>query len=148
MLPRIFDIFTQVDRSLERSQGGLGIGLTLVKRLTEMHGGDVTVLTVGRKGAMEALRKALAMGAARAVHVADDALRGSDARATVEVLAATLRKVEFDLAFVGADTSDGARRRRRRRGRRATRTSLPFICIGDRAERRRRPHPSHHGDGL
>jgi len=76
-------------------------------KLTETHGGEVTVLTVGPQGATEALRKALAMGAARAVHVADDAIRGSDTRATVEILAAALRKLEFDLAFVGADTSDG-----------------------------------------
>jgi PAS domain S-box-containing protein len=41
MLPRIFEMFTQVDRSLERSQGGLGIGLTLVQSLVEMHGGTV-----------------------------------------------------------------------------------------------------------
>ncbi len=41
MLPRIFEMFTQVDRSLERAQGGLGIGLTLVRRLVEMHGGSV-----------------------------------------------------------------------------------------------------------
>ncbi|MDY3562637.1 PAS domain S-box protein [Gemmata sp. JC673] len=47
MLPRVFDMFTQVGTSLERSQGGLGIGLTLVRRLVEMHGGSVTVESPG-----------------------------------------------------------------------------------------------------
>jgi CheY-like chemotaxis protein len=41
LLPQIFELFTQGDRSLDRSQGGLGIGLTLVQRLVEMHGGEV-----------------------------------------------------------------------------------------------------------
>jgi CheY-like chemotaxis protein/anti-sigma regulatory factor (Ser/Thr protein kinase) len=47
MLPRIFDLFTQVDVSLDRSQGGLGIGLTLVRRLVELHGGSVSVASEG-----------------------------------------------------------------------------------------------------
>ena len=42
ILPRIFDLFTQAERSLDRSQGWLGIGLALVQRLAEMHGGTVT----------------------------------------------------------------------------------------------------------
>lgn len=47
-LPRIFDMFSQVDRSIERSTGGLGIGLALVKGLVEMHGGTVTARSAGQ----------------------------------------------------------------------------------------------------
>jgi CheY-like chemotaxis protein len=47
MLHRVFDLFTQVDRSLDRSYGGLGIGLTLVRRLVDLHGGTVTVASEG-----------------------------------------------------------------------------------------------------
>jgi PAS domain S-box-containing protein len=47
LLPRVFDLFMQVDRSLEKSQGGLGVGLTIVKRLVEMHGGSVEAHSEG-----------------------------------------------------------------------------------------------------
>jgi CheY-like chemotaxis protein len=43
----VFDLFTQANRSLDRSQGGLGVGLTLVRRLVEMHGGSVTAHSEG-----------------------------------------------------------------------------------------------------
>jgi signal transduction histidine kinase len=47
MLPVVFDMFMQVDRSAKRSQGGLGIGLTLVKNLVELHGGSITAHSDG-----------------------------------------------------------------------------------------------------
>jgi two-component system CheB/CheR fusion protein len=47
MLHRVFDLFTQVNPTLDRSQGGLGIGLTLVRKLTELHGGTVTAMSEG-----------------------------------------------------------------------------------------------------
>jgi PAS domain S-box-containing protein len=63
-LPRLFQMFSQVERSLERSQGGLGIGLTLVKRLVEMHGGKVEVRSEGPgKGAEFVVRLPVAAGA-------------------------------------------------------------------------------------
>jgi signal transduction histidine kinase len=47
MIPRIFGLFTQAASSLNRSQGGLGIGLTLVRRLVEMHDGRISVVSEG-----------------------------------------------------------------------------------------------------
>src|SRR5262249_41559222 len=47
MLPRIFDLFVQAERRLDRSQGGVGIGLTLVRRLVELHGGRVEAHSEG-----------------------------------------------------------------------------------------------------
>jgi signal transduction histidine kinase/CheY-like chemotaxis protein len=47
MLPRVFDLFTQIDRTLDRSQGGLGVGLTLVRSLVELHGGTVQASSPG-----------------------------------------------------------------------------------------------------
>jgi signal transduction histidine kinase/CheY-like chemotaxis protein len=47
MLPRVFDLFAQEERSLDRSQGGLGIGLTLVRSLVQQHGGSITAESSG-----------------------------------------------------------------------------------------------------
>jgi CheY-like chemotaxis protein len=47
LLPRIFDLFVQSDRSLDRSEGGLGIGLSVVQRLVRMHGGEVSAASAG-----------------------------------------------------------------------------------------------------
>lgn len=47
MLPRVFDFFAQSDRAMRKAQGGLGIGLTLVRRLVEMHGGTVQAVSDG-----------------------------------------------------------------------------------------------------
>jgi signal transduction histidine kinase/CheY-like chemotaxis protein len=63
LLPRIFDLFTQGERTLARSQGGLGLGLTLVHRLVDMHGGSVTAASEGiGKGALFTVRLPLTDG--------------------------------------------------------------------------------------
>ena len=70
MLPKIFDMFVQVDSSLERSYGGLGIGLTLVKTLVEMHGGKVEAKSEGMGAGSEFIvRLPVAEGGAEAALV-------------------------------------------------------------------------------
>jgi electron transfer flavoprotein beta subunit len=76
-------------------------------KLTEAHGGEVTVVSMAPTSGPETMRKALAMGAHRGIHVTDPALAGSDHVSTARVLAASLKDVEFDLVLAGADTSDG-----------------------------------------
>jgi CheY-like chemotaxis protein len=62
MLPKVFDVFTQVDRSIARSHGGLGIGLTLVRRLVAMHGGTCEAHSDGPdKGSEFVVRLPLAL---------------------------------------------------------------------------------------
>jgi len=73
-LDSIFEMFTQVDRELERSQGGLGIGLTLVKRLVEMHGGSVEARSAGEgRGSEFVVRLPVLVGAPEAVSPAPSA---------------------------------------------------------------------------
>jgi two-component system CheB/CheR fusion protein len=105
MLSSIFDLFTQVDRSLDRSQGGLGIGLTLVHRLVEMHGGRVQAFSAGANQGSEFVVRLPALagetpheasnnGAAalsarcpRCVLVVDDSADGADSLAVLLRLA-------------------------------------------------------------
>jgi electron transfer flavoprotein beta subunit len=74
--------------------------------LKEKHGGEVTILTVGPERATESIRKALSMGADKAVHVLDDAIHGSDVIATAKVLAKALGSVEWDIAIAGSEATD------------------------------------------
>jgi electron transfer flavoprotein beta subunit len=73
----------------------------------EAQGGEVTVLTVGPDSATDAIRKALSMGADKAVHVVDDAIHGSCAVQTSAVLAAALQQMDYDLVLMGATSTDG-----------------------------------------
>ena len=76
-------------------------------KLTEQHGGEVTLLTMAPPNGVETMRKGLAMGAHRGVLVTDPALAGSDQWSTIEVLVAALKELEYDLVLAGFDTSDG-----------------------------------------
>jgi electron transfer flavoprotein beta subunit len=75
-------------------------------RIAESHDGEVVVFSLGPARVGEALRKALALGAARAVHLADDAFAGGDALATGRALAAALQREEFDLVLTGSQSDD------------------------------------------
>jgi len=76
--------------------------------LKEAHGGEVTVVSVGPERAGEAIRKALSMGADKAVHVSDPALHGADLIQTAKVLAAAIGRVEgAELVIAGNEASDG-----------------------------------------
>lgn len=75
-------------------------------KVKEAHGGEVTVLTMGPAKATDTIRKALAMGADKAVHLVDDALHGSDALSTSYALAETLKRIGFDLVILGTESTD------------------------------------------
>ena len=75
-------------------------------RLAEAHGGEVTILTMGPEKASESIRKALSMGADKAIHLIDDGLAGSDGLHTSAALAAVLGRTGFDLVIAGAESTD------------------------------------------
>ncbi|HKN54601.1 MAG TPA: electron transfer flavoprotein subunit beta/FixA family protein [Amycolatopsis sp.] len=77
-------------------------------KIKEAGEGEVTVISVGPDRATDAIRKALSMGADKAIHVSDPALHGSDAIATAKVLAAAIAKAGgYDLIIAGNESSDG-----------------------------------------
>jgi len=116
-LPTIFDMFTQVDRSLEKSQGGLGIGLTLVRQLVAMHGGNVEARSEGQgKGAEFVVRLPMAsvvplrssasdQGEQRACTGACRILVADDNRDAAESMSAVLRLMGNEVRTV----NDGMR---------------------------------------
>lgn len=84
MLPKIFDLFAQVERTLDRSEGGLGIGLTLVRRLVEMHGGKVAAHSDGIGRGSEFI--------VRLPRLSHTSSGGSATSASVEAATATRKK--------------------------------------------------------
>src|SRR4051812_5432483 len=75
-------------------------------RIGEANGGEVTVLTMGPEKSVETIRKALSMGADKAVHVVDDGLHGSDALAASDALAQAPRTIEHDPVIPGVESTD------------------------------------------
>jgi electron transfer flavoprotein beta subunit len=75
-------------------------------RLSDSCGGSVTVVTVGDDEAEEALHRALAMGAERAIRVATEGFEGSDATGIARALCRVIRKLDVDLVLTGAQSSD------------------------------------------
>jgi PAS domain S-box-containing protein len=124
MLNEVFEMFAQVDRTLDRAQGGLGIGLSLVQRLTELHGGTVTAHSPGLGcGSTFTVRLPL-LDAAESVSAAQDTpAREESKRAALRILVvddipdvADVMKMLLDLegfetqvAYSGAAALDSAR---------------------------------------
>src|SRR5438105_8400667 len=82
-------------------------GLEAGLQLAEAHGGKVTVVSMAPEKGLDAIRKALAMGAAKGVLVSDPSLAGADALTTAKVLAAAIRREGFDLVITATESTDG-----------------------------------------
>ena len=111
---------TEVERSLKPGEGTVDrasadgvinyldeFAIEEALKLAEANGGsEVTILTMGPAKATDSIRKALSMGADKAVHVTDEALAGSDALASSLALAEALKHVGFDLVVFGCESTD------------------------------------------
>src|SRR5438552_6995662 len=83
-------------------------GVEMGLRLAEAAGeGEVTLVSMAPNGEVSGLRTALAMGAAKAILVSDDALKGSDALTTARVLAAAIQRANPDLILAATESTDG-----------------------------------------
>src|SRR6202011_1518629 len=82
-------------------------GVEAALQLVEKHGGEVTVVSMGPERGLDAVRKALAMGAAKGILISDEGLRGSDALTTARVLAAAIKREGFDLVTPPTESTDG-----------------------------------------
>ncbi|MGA2294298.1 MAG: electron transfer flavoprotein subunit beta/FixA family protein [Acidimicrobiales bacterium] len=107
--PQSFDSSNYLDRSGklildEADTYGVEMALQLVDKAGE---GEVTVVSMGSGADLAGVRNALAMGAAKAVIVSDESLRGSDALGTAKVLAAVIRRLSPDLVLAATESSDG-----------------------------------------
>ena len=81
-------------------------GLEAALRLVEQHGGETVAVTMGPPAAADALRRAMAMGADRSIHVSDGALAGSDVLGTARTLAAAIRAEQPDLVICATESTD------------------------------------------
>ncbi|HYU83937.1 MAG TPA: electron transfer flavoprotein subunit beta/FixA family protein [Kribbellaceae bacterium] len=88
----------------ELDENAIEAALTIAENTGDSQ---VTVLTVGPDQAVDAVKKALQMGADAGAHVVDDAIHGSDALATSLVIAKALDKLEYDLVVFGMESTDG-----------------------------------------
>lgn len=99
MLPRVFDLFAQVDHTLARAQGGLGIGLSLVKKLVELHGGDIRADSRGLgQGSRFTVRLPLA------AHTADNSTESASPMARLAASDAPCRVLVCDDNVDGAES--------------------------------------------
>lgn len=97
-----------------RSEGVPGVldpgdtyGVEAGLQIKESLGGEVAIVSMGPPPAIEAVKRALSMGADRGVLISDDALTGADSLVTARVLAAGIRRAGYDLVIAGVESTDG-----------------------------------------